>query len=82
MMSGAGTPVHTPLGTPHKLQLSAASHHIPDDVIEKYKMIGELFQLQVKALKVIMFVYYVFPLILHFLQSMVIGVWTDICVFY
>ena len=56
MMSRAGTPAHTPSGTPHKLQLSAASPHIPDDVIEKYEKTGELFHLQVKALKVIMFV--------------------------
>ena len=44
------TSTHTPLGIPHKLQLLAASPHIPDDVIEKYEKIEELFHLQVKAL--------------------------------
>ena len=53
-MSGAAyTPAHTPAGTPRKMLLSEASPHIPDDIIEKYKNIGKLFTMQVKALKVI-----------------------------
>ena len=53
-MSGAAyTPAHTPTGTPRKMLLSGASPCLPDDIIEKYKNIGKLFTMQVKALKVI-----------------------------
>ena len=53
-MSGtAYTPAHTPTGTPRKMLLSGASPCLPGDIIEKYKNIGKLFTMQVKALKVI-----------------------------
>ena len=56
MSTAAEIPGHTPTGTPRKMLLSGASPHILDDMIKKYENIGRLFTLQVKALKVIIFV--------------------------